>query len=208
MKKLFTAIFIFSCLVIASTANAKITDGFFLKSFVSLEYSAPEISGGGGNTDFQTNLFGKQISNFENIAIGLHFRVHRYLGFNANWQQSELHNSSLTHYGALQQKARFKMDQYNLSALFYLPVKEDEFEIFAEAGVADMNSKLTFIASDSSSTYRKNHETMGLYGLGFQFMPFDDSDDAFRFSFQKYIGKLALLDSHFTTIRIGYLKSF
>lgn len=182
--------------------------GFFFKPYVSLEYSAPVISGGGPNVDFHTshNLF-SQIRDIENIAIGGNFRVHRYLGFNANWQQTELKNDRVQHVVAgLSRMAFFSMDQYNLSALFYAPVVTNFFEIFAEGGVSDMTSRINYTRADGSLFQNKAHETMGIYGAGFQL---SFSEGTFlRMSLQKYSGKLALLDSHYSTVRIGYLQAF
>ncbi len=186
---------------------AEMRDEFFLKPFGSLEYSAPNVIGGGVNSDLKTNLPEKQIADFENIAVGGHLRIHKFVGLNTNWAQTELSNDSLQGY-SLSHKPRFKMDQYNLSALFYAPIIDDDFELFAEAGVSDMNTKLTYATSEGNSVVRKVHETMAVYGAGFQFTFSDNSDDSFRFSFQKYSGKLALLNAYYSTIRFGYLKSF
>lgn len=181
-------------------------NGFFFKPFLSLEYSAPRISGGGINSQLRTNNFGKQMTHFENIAVGFNFRVHRYLGFNANWQKTDLTNDVLQGIGSLSQEARFKMNHYNFSALFYGPRIENFLETFLEAGVADMNSKLTYVQSNGVVGDRKAHETMGIYGVGFQLLV--NPDNIVRFSIQKYSGKLALIDSYYTTIRVGYLRSF
>ncbi len=181
---------------------------FFFKPLLSLEYSAPVISGGGTNVNFHTNNFGKQVSGFENIAIGGNFRIHKFFGFNANWAQTDLNNATFQDVGALSKTAHFKMDQYNFSALLYAPVIENFAEVFVEAGISDMVSKLNYADLDGNLVARNAHETMGIYGVGFQFEPWIKSDSAVRFSFQKYSGKLALLDSHYATLRIGYLKAF
>jgi len=183
------------------------THGFFFKPSLSIEYNAPEVSGGGTNTDFKTSddLF-HQLREIENIALGFNFRLHRYLGFNANWVQSDLDNASLQDVGALSRKANFRIDQYNFSALFYVPLVENLFEVFAEGGVSDMTSKLNYANASGVFLERKAHETTGLYGAGFQLTL--NENNAIRFSVQKYYGKLALLDSHYSTVRIGYLRSF
>ena len=186
---------------------AKISDEFFFKPAATIEYSAPVLTGGGVNADMRTNNFGKQMSNFQNIALGGNFRVHKFLGFNANWAQTELKNDSLQNIGSLSQEAHFKLDQYNFSALAYAPIN-NRLELFAEAGVADVNSKLTYVTSAGTSVSNKAHETMGLYGIGFQAKLCEDSDDSIRVSFQKYSGKLALTNTYYTTVRIGYLKAF
>lgn len=181
--------------------------GFFFKPFLSIEYSAPRILGGGTNVEFKTshNLF-SQVRDIENIALGMNLRIHRYLGFNANWAQTELDNTSLQNIGTLSREANFRLDQYNFSALFYAPIVENLFELFAEGGISDMSSRLNYASSSGNFSDRKSHETMGIYGIGFQILPSETS--AIRFSVQKYSGKLALLNSHYETIRIGYLKAF
>lgn len=202
MKKIIAVLSVF---LISFSANAK--DDFFFKPAVTIEYSAPEISGGGVNTSFKNsqNLF-DQIWDFENLALGANLRVHKYLGFNANWAQTAMDNYSVFNVGALSQKANFRLDQYNFSALGYLPIVEDTFEIFAEAGVSNINSKLTYVTSGNSVFSGKAHETKGFYGAGLQINL--TKSDALRISFQKYCGKLALLDANFSTVRIGYLKAF
>lgn len=186
---------------------AKISDELFFTPAATIEYSAPVLSGGGVNSEFTTNNFGKQMSHFQNIALGANFRVHKFLGFNANWAQTELKNDSLQNIGSLSQEARFKLNQYNFSLLAYMPI-DKRFELFAEGGVADVNSKLTYVTSAGLSVNNKAHETMGLYGLGFQAKLCENADDAIRVSFQKYTGKLALTNTYYTTVRIGYLKAF
>jgi hypothetical protein len=187
--------------------SAKNQDGFFFQPSATIEYSAPALRGGGENGFMRSNNFGKQISGLENFTVGGNFRVHKNLGFNANWAQSALHNSALPDVGALGLEARFKIDHYNFSALGYLKANEI-IEFFAEAGVSDMSSRLNFVRADGSVTNRKAHETKALYGAGLQFKPNQKSQDQIRLSFQKYAGKLALLDSNYTTVRIGYLKAF
>ena len=88
-------------------------DGFFFRPSLSIEYSAPSISNS-VSKNFKSNNFGKQISGLENIALGGNFRVHKFLGFNANWYQGALsgHNVSA---GYLNNAGRFKFDQYNFS---------------------------------------------------------------------------------------------
>jgi hypothetical protein len=139
--------------------------------------------------------------------LGGNFRVHKFLGFNANWSQTALNNGALQHVGALPQQARFKMDQYNFSALAYLPANE-MLEFFAEAGFSDMGSRLGYVSSGGAITNSKAREIKEFFGAGLQFKPCEKSEDAVRLSFQKYSGKLALLDSNYAVVRIGYLKSF
>lgn len=201
---------ILTCYATSSLAknSTESEEQFFFKPFLSLEYSAPVTSSGGSNADFRTNNFGKQLRGFENIALGANVRVHKFLGFNANWAQTELNSSVVQDVGGLSRRAYFKLDQYNFSTLAYAPIIEKTFELFAEAGVSDMVSRLTYARTDSTIVDRKAHETIGFYGAGFQAYLSRESDDAIRFSVQKYAGKQALLDTNFTTVRIGYLKSF
>jgi len=190
-----------------SQAQLKVRSVFHPKTYLSIEYSAPNVMGGGVNTTFKTNVFEKQVKELENIALGMHFRTHRFLGFNFNWAQTDLTNGAVQN-ASLSQIAHFKMDQYNASALFFAPVVENMFDLFAELGVSDMHSRLSYVQPGGSVFDRRDHETMGIYGIGFQFSPIDGSSDAFRFTFQEYTGKLSLLNARYSTVRIGYLKSF
>jgi hypothetical protein len=47
-----------------------------------------------------------------------------------------------------------------------------------------------------------------LFGAGFQLTPFTKSEDAIRFSFQRYAPNLGLIHSDYTTVRVGYMKAF
>ncbi|MBM3579895.1 MAG: porin family protein [Alphaproteobacteria bacterium] len=234
MKKIFSFITIFLCITASSFAHDHVNDyqkfphpkqtplpsiyeikvpqqtafdSFFFKPSLSIEYNAPRVFHGGTNADFRVDggLF-HQLSIPTNIALGGNFRVHRYLGFNINWAQSTLINSNLKDVGTLSDRAKFKIDHTNISALFYAPIAENIFEIFGEAGVSDMRSRLTYSNANNVATLSKTHETVGFYGAGFQFLINDRS--ALRFSWQRYAGKLGLLDANYETIRIGYLRSF
>ena len=191
----------------SSPALAKVADNFYLKPFATIEYSAPVITNGGSNSEFKTHNFGQQLRHFDNIAIGGSLRVHKNLGFNLNWAKTELKNDTLQNIGALSQEARFKMNQINLTALGYAPLSE-AFEAFAELGVADINSRLHYATAVGAGANRKAHETKMVYGLGLQFKPCPMSDDAIRLSFQKYAGRMGLLNAQLTTVRIGYMKAF
>jgi len=142
----------------------------------------------------------------ENLALGGNFRVHKHLGFNANWVQSDLTNSSLQSAGTLSERAQFTFDQYNLSALFYIPIVENFFEIFAEGGVADMRGQLTYTPLYGSSVNQKSHQTVGIYGAGFQILL--NEKDTIRFSGQRYSGRIGLINSDYSTMRVGYLVAF
>jgi hypothetical protein len=181
--------------------------GFFFQPFLSLEYSAPGIKGGGANANFRTNAFEVQLANFQNIAPGLHVRVHKFLGFNANWYQSELVNGSLQGV-SLSQRPKYKIDQYNFSALVFLP-KVEFIEFFGEFGVAMMRNRISYVDSSGMFISQVQNKNTAFYGGGFQLTPFKNSKDAIRFSIQKYSGTMPLLgDSHYTTVRIGYLFWF
>jgi len=189
--------------------TVKVTDpnAFYFKPYLSIEYSAPVISGGGSNVDFKsTKDIGGQIKNFQNIAIGGHFRVQKYLGFNLNWAHSELENNTLNGVGGLSRQAYLNISQINASALIFAPIVENTFELFAEVGASDINSKLNYIDGFGNFVSGKTHETKALFGGGAQ-INFNETSTV-RLSFQKYSGKLALIDSHYTTVRIGYLHSF
>lgn len=181
-------------------------DEFFFKPALTIEYSAPSLSNS-GNKDFKSNNLGKQISGFENIALGGNVRVHQFLGFNANWVQGALSNNSLQDVGYLNYAARYKFNQINLSALAYYPAN-DFVEVFAEAGVSRIHGHLNYVQNNGSVVNEKSDQTKALYGVGIQFKPCLQSEDRIRLSFQKYSGKLALLDANYSTVRIGYLKAF
>ena len=137
MKILSSALFC-AFLFFSFNANAKIWGrDFNVKSFATIEYQAPSLSGAGDNADFKTNNFGKQLSNFENIAIGGHFRINERFGVNINFVQTSLNHYALQGV-SLSQKARFSLDQYNMSALFFKPIQRNLFEVFGEAGVSNI----------------------------------------------------------------------
>ncbi len=180
---------------------------FFFKPAFSIEYNAPRISKSGVNSLFKVSgTFFHQVGDLQNIALGGNFRVHKYLGFNANWVQSELVNSELQGIGNLSQRAQFSFDQYNLSALFYVPVIENFFEIFAEGGLADMRGRLTYAPINGSTVTETSHQTVGLYGAGFQIIL--NEKDTIRLSWQRYAGRIGLINSDYSTMRVGYLAAF
>ena len=87
-----------------------------------------------------------------------------------------------------------------------MPIIPTRAELFVEAGVVDIGSKLHYTPTGGTKVQRKGHETIGLYGIGAQVSPF--GGDFIRLSAQRYIGKIGLLDTEYTTFRLGYLKSF
>ncbi len=211
MKKIsyfVSALFFIISLQEVSASAVRENNKFFFKPALTVEYSAPATSNGGDNADFNTTNFGKQLTNFQNIAIGGHFRVHKNLGFNINWQQAALENNALQDAPSLASKANLKLNQYNFSALFFTPKVENALDFFAEVGVSDINSKLSYVRSNGSAVVAKSHQTVGLIGVGLQFSPFEKSDDAIRFSVQRYLSKIDVINAHYTTVRIGYVKFF
>jgi hypothetical protein len=178
----------------------------FFKPSLSLEYNAPRFSQSGQNSSFKNSgtIF-HQLGDLSNIAIGGNFRVHKYLGFNANWVQSELLNSRLQGEDVLTHRAKLKFDQYNFSALFYIPAVENLFEIFAEGGVSDLRGRMVY-STASGDFSQKTHETVGFYGAGFQIVV--NEKDSIRFSWQRYTGRVGPTDSQYSTTRIGYLRAF
>jgi len=187
--------------------NKSIFSDFFFKPAFSLEYSAPRFVKSGVNSDSKSNgtIF-RQIGDINNFAVGGNFRVHKYLGFNANWAQGDMLNAELQGQQSLSERAKFSFDQYNFSALFYIPAVENLFEIFAEGGVTDMRGKLKYGDSSGAAVIQKSHETLGFYGAGFQITL--NEKDAIRVSWQKYCGRVALMNSEYSTMRIGYLMRF
>jgi hypothetical protein len=180
---------------------------FYIDPAISIEYNAPRISGGGENKRFSTtdNLL-KQVYNLENIAIGAHIRFHDSFGFNANWVQTNLDSPALQHVQITDKKALYKIDHYNFSLLTYLPIVKNFFELFAETGVSDMRSDLSYINSRGENIKRNIHETRFFYGAGMQIT--FNSITSIRFSAQRYAGNVGLIKSDYTTVRIGFLRFF
>ncbi len=189
-------------------ARAEIVDQFFLKSFASLEYQAPRVTSGGTSSNFRTKTFDKQLTRFENIAVGVHFRIHKYVGLNANWLQTGLRDGTLKAY--VDNKASFKMNQFQFSSLFYLPLTaNNSCELFAELGVADVHSDLSFAnASAASGAKTSDRKIHAMYGIGLQVAPFESSDDAFRVTYLRYAGNLGLIGTDYSAVKFGFIKSF
>ncbi|MBM5783122.1 MAG: hypothetical protein FJ368_06880 [Pelagibacterales bacterium] len=181
-------------------------DSFYFKPAATIEYQAPHISGGGANSDFKNNNLGKQVTSFENIAIGGFFKFSHRIGVNLNWVKTGLHNSELQGV-AISQVARFKMQQINLSGVYLFPIINDFAEVFGEAGLSDMRSELKY-ATSSEAVKKSKNEIMPFIGAGFQIKPFKSQSKALRFSVQRYIGQVDLLDSSYTTVRVGFVKYF
>jgi len=203
MKKilaLFSA-FIFSI----SSANAGILSPF-ASTYLTIELGKSVLSNQSINSKFKnSNDFFENLRQFEDIALGGHIRF-GLLGVNLNWSQTSLKNNRLKGYDSLESQAKYKSDQINATALFFLPIIPTRAELFVEAGVVDIGSKLHYTPTGGTKVQRKGHETIGLYGIGAQVSPF--GGDFIRLSAQRYMGKIGLLDTQYTTFRIGYLKSF
>jgi opacity protein-like surface antigen len=187
--------------------NSDIFDGFMLKSAITLEYQGMDIDGSTPNNHFENRHFEQQLKNFDNIVIGLNFRVHKYLGFNLNWAQNTLKNDSLKGF-TIANNASLNIENINATSLLYFPIIGDNWlEGFAEIGVADVNSRVKFLETSGAINSKKSHETALLYGGGIQFAPYD-FDIAFRLSFQRYEANLGLVDSKINTFRGGVIIPF
>ena len=201
---------ILSCLLIIFLAPKIATAGILsplADTFITIELSKPILSRNEVNTDLKNkNDFTEALRQFEDIAIGGHIRFGRFIGFNLNWSQSNLKNHSVRGVNKLENPARYKSDQINSTALFYLPIISKRAELFVEAGVVDIGSKLEYTPTGGAKIARKSHETMFLYGIGAQISPL--GGDFIRLSAQRYAGKVGLIEENYTTIRLGYLKSF
>lgn len=202
---------IFGLLVASHSAKAGIFDSLVLETGVSFEYSGVDVSGNGVNSDFANKPLEMQLRDFENVALGLHFRIHKYIGININWAQTDMDNP----YGldgialSLISDPQLRLDYTNYSALFFLPFVEDSvFEGFVELGVSDMYENLTYVNASGVGVGIKDHQSNPFVGLGFNYLPFEDSLDAVRFSVQRYVNKINVLGSDFTTFRVGYVKMF
>ena len=191
-----------------SASFAAVRDSFFLESFLTAEYSAPRFYGNSSSKRFATDSIFSQIKNFDNIALGFHGRVHKYLGFNANWSKTDLSSPSLEGH-TLSKKANLAINYYNFSALFFAPVVEDSIvELFGEVGISKMSSKISIFESNGNYIKKQTDQTIPFAGIGFQVAPFESSKDAFRLTFQRYLKKLDTVGANFSTIRIGYIKEF
>lgn len=196
--------FIFSI----SLAQAKLTDGFLLKPGLTLEYQAPNINAKALNDHFETEPFEKQLKSIDNIVLGLNFRVHKYLGFNANWSQFALENQYANGHGLLLQKSDLAVENINFSSLFYFPIiGDDVLDGFIEAGFSDVNYDFRMVDATGAVYSFKDHETAPLYGAGVEWTPYN-KDLAFRLSVQRYTTKLTPINGDIVTWRGGLVKSF
>ena len=185
----------------------KLADTFILKSAMTIEYQGMGTKGDGQNGQFKNRSFWNQLKNFDDIALGANFRVHKYLGFNLNWSKNTMKNGGLNGY-SLADKASLNLQNINATSVLYFPIIGDQWmEGFAEIGVSDVKSELKFIETNGQQIKQSSHETALLYGAGIQFMPYY-SDIAFRFGFQKYQTNLGLVGATITTFRGGVVIPF
>lgn len=201
-------IFSVSFLIVAN-ADANVNESFIFKPAITLEYQFPKITSGKDNGDFKNESAWDQIKGINNIVLGFNFRIHKYLGINANWSQFDMENSAIDGY-SVASKANLKTTNYNISSLLYLPIIGDNLlEGFVEIGASDMGNKLKLNTTDGNAIIDKSHETALLYGIGIQFAPYD-LDTVFRLSVQKYNSNYlsSKFGSDLYTYRAGIVQYF
>jgi hypothetical protein len=203
MKKIFALLSVFAFTI--SSAKAGILSPF-ASTYATFELGKSVLSHQSINSKFEnSNDFFENLRQFEDVALGAHIRFGLF-GVNVNWSQTSLKNNRVNGYNSLESQAKYKSDQINTTALFFIPIIPTRAELFVEAGVVDIGSKLHYTPTGGTKVQRKGHETIGLYGIGAQVSPF--GGDFIRLSAQRYMGKIGLLDTQYTTFRLGYLKSF
>jgi hypothetical protein len=204
MKKISLSFILFFCLAKSSFAGilSPLAD-----TFITLELSKSVLSKNQINADFKnSNTMLESLRQFEDIAIGGNIRFGKFIGFNVNWSQTNLKNNAVNGVSQLQNSARYKSDQINYTTLLYLPLITKRVELFLEGGLVDIGSKLKYTRSGGIDVEKKSHDTMFIYGLGAQISPL--GGDFIRLSALRYAGKIGLLETNYTTVRLGYLKSF
>ena len=174
--------------------------------YLTLELNKPILSSKAINSKFENrNDFFDNIRQFEDVAIGGNLRFGKFFGANINWSQTTLKNDSLSGVTTLENRAKFRSDQINYTGLFYVPIIPQRAQIFLEAGVVDIGSKLNYSILNGAKVERKSRQKLGLYGIGAQISPF--GGDFIRLSLHRYTGRIGLLSTNYTSVRIGYLKS-
>jgi hypothetical protein len=206
-KKIFLFLNLIFFLCNLNAAYAGIFDGFLLRTSLSAELQASQIKAKALNGKFESKPFEDQIKNLDNVALGLNFRVHKYLGFNANLSkfsaQSNFQDGVL-----LQNKSDFSFQNANLSALVYIPLIGDNLvDMFIEGGVSDVNFELKYKDALNDVYVFKDHETALFYGGGIEISPYN-WQMAFRLSAQRYITKLDPIKGDVVTWRGGFIKYF
>ncbi len=209
MKILRVSLMVLGLMGVSVSAKAGILDSLVLEAGVSIEYAGVEFDGNGNSSHFENKKLEVQLKEFENVALGLHFRVHKYFGLNINWAQADLDNSSgLNGVATLSTvKPELRLDYTNYSALFFYPFVEDSvFEGFLELGVSDMYENLTYTDTSGQGIDIKDHQSNPFIGLGINYLPFEDSLDSVRFTAQGYINKINTTGADFYGFRVGYVK--
>lgn len=197
--------------VFACVNSAKAFDSLVIEPSFSIEYAGVEFGGNGDSSDFENKSLEKQIGDFENIALGLHLRVHKYIGVNINWSQYDADNpaglSGISTSSSI--KPELRLDYTNYSMLFFLPFVEDsKLEGFLELGVSDMYENLSYVDGGGNFVNIEDHQSNPLVGIGLNYLPFDDSYNALRFSFHRYVNKLNTTGADMYGFRVGYLLAF
>lgn len=199
----------FALILIARPASAGIFSPLF-NFYISTEISNSEVSGGGSNSNFKNrDDLGQSAADLKNLALGFHLRFFDRIGVNANWTQNNLTNTALSGVSALNGKASFKTDQFNLTGLVFVPILSNHIEFFGEAGVAQFGSSLSYNKNDNGNSQfvlEKSRQTTGVYGGGLQVSLL--GSDFIRFSAQKYTNRVGPIVADYVTYRLGYLKSF
>lgn len=180
---------------------------FYFNPAITLEYNIPIVSGAGDNKKFNNKEhIIKQLYNIENIAVGAHIRFHDGFGINANWVQTTMDSASLQHRETLSKEAIYKVDQYNFSALTYIPLIKKFFELYGETGVAHLRDELSYQTISGQFVMKNSRQSRFFYGLGAQLSLNDIT--TIRVSAQRYVGNFGLLGSNYTTIRLGVMRFF
>jgi len=150
----------------AANAPATMSDGFFFKPTVGLDYqfssvSYKDISGTAFNYgDFLADSF-----NGGDVHIGA--RVHKYLGFEAGYFDNA--SSSKSNLLGTTASSSAKFNGWTLDAMGYLPLGESQkFELIGTVGVARISADDS--TTVSGTTYSESgHETKGRIGAGAQY---------------------------------------
>ena len=179
----------------------------FADTFLTVELGKAVLSRDSVKSDF-SNTSGaiEAIRQFEDIAVGGNIRFLKKFWVNVNWSKTSLKNDRVSGVNNLSSSAKYKADQINYTGLYYITLIPTRAEIFLEAGIASIGNKLNYSLTDGTKYQKNDREVLGLGGVGIQISPL--GGDYIRLSLHKYVGKIGLLDSNYTQIRLGYLKSF
>ncbi|MDA7705388.1 hypothetical protein N8772_02800 [Rickettsiales bacterium] len=200
MKKI--KIFLFFILLFPKISFALSVSDLMFKSAITLEHQTSHIE----KKNFKRHNLENDLKNFENIALGLHIRPIKYLGFNANFSRFSAKSTDFTDQNP-SIKSSSKITMIDASALIFIPLVGDGLlDLFLEAGISDINNNLK-IQKISDNEFFKSHETAFLYGAGLQIDPYI-LDIAFRASYQERRANLSILKSNIKTFRVGIVKYF